>query len=469
LIFQTQDITSRKKAENELLYKASHDSLTGLCNRSAFTTLLEKALKREKSKEVGLLVVLFLDLDGFKLVNDSLGHVIGDELLKGTAERLLECVRGIDTVARMGGDEFTILLENLQDVAQGVRVAERIKQRLSEPFFFGGQEIFVGTSIGIATSLISYAEPGEILRDADAAMYQAKARGKSCHVVFDYEMHANAMRHLRLANDLRRAIERHEFAVNFQLIQSLENNNLCGFEALVRWNHPFYGLLMPSEFVPLAEENGLINSIDNWMLTKACVQMREWHENFPASKKMIISVNISTKQFGQTGLVEHIKRVLEQSGLPAKNLQLEITESAMMKNLKNTAKVLRELCAIGVRIALDDFGTGYSSLSYLHELPISTLKIDRSFVQQLNAKADRAEIVRAIITLARSLKMNVVAEGIETKEQLEHLRQMGCNFGQGYLFSRPVSNAQASEIVQKSFEPQIDAAFAKPASLRLVS
>lgn len=449
LIFQTQDVTLRKTAEEKLRHDASHDMLTGLPNRAAYTQKLERALAR--SKETGkLMAVLFLDLDGFKLVNDSLGHNVGDDLLKGTALRLLDCLRGRDTVARLGGDEFTILLEDLPDISQAVRVAERVKQRLTEPFELAGQEIFIGTSIGIASTEIAYADSGEILRDADAAMYQAKARGKGCYVVFDQEMYASATRLLRLANDLRRATERGEMMVYYQPFLCLETDEICGFEALARWNHPVYGVLMPSEFVPLAEENGLINQIDRWIMAESCRQMREWQKAGLVTSDMTISVNLSTRQFAQNGLVENVRRVLRETGLNAACLQLEITESAMAKNLKNTARLLKELSRLGVSIALDDFGTGYSSLSYLHEFPISTLKIDRSFVTRMSEESDGAEIVRAIIALARNMQMQVVAEGIETLEQLEQLRTMNCDFGQGFLFSKAIPSGEVANFLDSA-------------------
>jgi diguanylate cyclase (GGDEF)-like protein/PAS domain S-box-containing protein len=469
LIFQMQDVTLRKTAEEKLRYDASHDSLTKLPNRSAYTQKLEQALARGKQNGK-LIAVLFLDLDGFKLVNDSLGHVVGDDLLKGTAERLLDCVRGHDVVARLGGDEFTILLEDLPDISQAVRVAERVKQRLTEPFELAGQEIFIGTSIGIATSEIEYQDSSEILRDADSAMYQAKARGKGCYVVFDQEMHANATRLLRLANDLRRAVERNELMVHYQAVQCLDIDETCGFEALVRWNHPTYGVLMPIDFVPLAEENGLINQVDNWMLAESCRQMREWQKSGLIGPEMMISVNISTRQFAQNGLIENVRRILRETGLNPACLQLEITESAMAKNLKNTARVLKELSKTGVSIALDDFGTGYSSLSYLHEFPISTLKIDRSFVTRMSAESDGAEIVRAIIALARNMQMRVIAEGIETIEQLEQLREMDCDLGQGYLFSQPIAADQVPNFVHTSNLNSISRREAiRRGNLRLVS
>jgi diguanylate cyclase (GGDEF)-like protein/PAS domain S-box-containing protein len=470
LIFQIQDIKLRKDAEEKLRYDASHDALTGLPNRAAYTNKLEHALQRNRQQYEKLIAVLFLDLDGFKLVNDSLGHAAGDELLKETAARLLECVRGRDAVARLGGDEFTILLEDLPNVDKAVQIAERVRQRLTEPFLLADQEVFIGTSIGIATSQINYQNSGEILRDADAAMYQAKARGKGCYVVFDQEMYASATRLLRLASDLRRAAERGEIAVHYQVIQSLDTNEICGFEALVRWNHPLYGVLMPSDFIPLAEENGLIGQIDSWTLTEACRQMRAWQNSNQLCSDFKISVNVSTRQFAQTGLIENVRRVLDETGLHPENLQLEITESAMAKNLKNTAHVLNELNRIGVTIALDDFGTGYSSLSYLHEFPISILKIDRSFVSRMSKEPDGAEIVRAIVALARSLQMKVIAEGIETAEQLEALRDIGCGFGQGYLFSHPVVSDEATKLFDNTnFQSAAQRSLLQRKNLRLVS
>lgn len=452
LILQTQDVTQRKTAEQKLRYDALHDALTGLPNRVAYTKQLEIALAEVNESNEKLLAVMFLDLDGFKLVNDSLGHAAGDELLKQITGRLLECVRDRDLVARLGGDEFSILLENLPDIKQALRIAERIKERLSEPVQLSGQEIFIGVSIGIATTEIKYQAPGEMLRDADAAMYQAKAQGKGCHVIFDQIMLSDVSRQLRLVNDMRRAIERHELVVHYQVVQSLKTNEVCGFEALVRWNHPVYDLLMPSEFIQLAEENGLINQIDNWTLAEACRQMREWQKSDPAYSNLIISVNISTKQFAQPGLVEYVGRILRETGLDPHTLQLEITEGAMLKNLQKTARVLMELKQIGVSIAIDDFGTGYSSLSYLHELPISTLKIDRSFVNRLSNEVNGSKIVQAIVVLARNLEIEVVAEGVETLDQVEQLREMKCDYGQGYFFSRPVSATKAFCLLDSSLK-----------------
>lgn len=446
LIFQIQDITSRRQAEEKLWFDANHDALTGLPNRAAFTARLAEIVEKKKNLENPLFATLFLDLDGFKIVNDSLGHAAGDELLKGVSERLLECIRGNDMVARLGGDEFTVLLVNLKDISQAIIVAERIRSKITKAFHLEGQEVFISTSIGIATSEIKYEKADEMLRDADAAMYQAKAQGKGCYSIFDHEMHSNAIRLLHLANDLRRAIERSEFVIQYQPIKSLKSDKITGFEALVRWNHPTYGMLSPFEFIPLAEENGLISQIDNWVMLNACRQMKKWQTDYAECADLNISVNISSRQFAQTGLFNMVKDVLMETELKPTNLQLEITESAMIKSLKNTASILKELNFLGIKIALDDFGTGYSSLNYLHELPISVLKIDRAFVARLENEKEGLEILKAIIALASSLKMEIVAEGIETLEQLELLKEIGCASGQGFYLSRPVNADEAIEI-----------------------
>jgi len=437
LIFQVQDITSRKNAEEKLWFDAHHDALTGLPNRASFVSRLTEIVEGRMTCEHPMYAVLFLDLDGFKIVNDSLGHAAGDELLKCVSQRLLECIRGNDMVARLGGDEFTILLVNLAEMSQATIVAERIRSKLTRAFHICDQEIFIGTSIGIATSDIGYAKADEMLRDADAAMYQAKASGKGCYSVFDNEMYSNALRMLHLANDLRRAVERDEFTIHYQPIRSLESNEIRAFEALVRWNHPTLGMLSPMEFIPLAEENGIVNEIDNWVMLNACRQMKEWQSEFDELRDVAISVNVSSRQFAQVGLFDTVKDVLIETALSPSKLLLEITETAMIKNLKNTATILRELSFLGVRIALDDFGTGYSSLNYLHELPISVLKIDRSFVNRIDSEKEGIEILKAIIALAASLKMETTAEGIDTENQFEELLRIGCISGQGYYLSKP--------------------------------
>ena len=448
-IFQIQDITLRKQAEEKLRYDALHDALTGLPNRKAFLAKLTSSLRKSSDKRDRLLATLFLDLDGFKIINDSLGHNVGDDLLKEVSSRLLECVRSHDTVARLGGDEFTILLEKVKDIKQITTIAERIKNRICEPINLEGQEVFVGTSIGIATTELTYTNPNDILRDADAAMYQAKARGKGCYVLFDEEMFANASKELRLANDLRRAIERKELQLYYQAVKTLDNDKICRFEALMRWNHPQLGLLVPPDFIHIAEENGLITQVDNWGLKEACYQMKKWQNKHPEYKDLVVSVNASNKQFSQIGFADEVKKILQETELDAKCLQIEITESVMADNLAKTIEILNHLNKIGVKIALDDFGTGYSSLSYLHELPITTLKIDRSFISQISSKSDGAEIVKTIILLANNLNMEVVAEGIETEKQLEILKSIGCELGQGYLFSRPIIAKEALTLLKE--------------------
>lgn len=469
LIFQIQDITLRKQAEEKLWFDANHDALTGLPNRAAFTARLSEIVEKKKSFENPLFATLFLDLDGFKIVNDSLGHAAGDELLRKTSQRLLECIRGNDMVARLGGDEFTVLLVNLQNISQAIIVAERIQKKLTKSFHIEGQEIFIGTSIGIATSEIEYAKADEMLRDADAAMYQAKAQGKGCFSIFDNEMYSNAIRTLHLANDLRRAVERHEFVIYYQPIQSLQTNKITGFEALVRWNHPSYGMLSPIEFIPLAEENGIINQIDNWVMLNACRQMKKWQTEHSECENLNISVNISSRQFAQAGLFDTVKNILIETGLHPGNLTLEITESAMIKNLKNTALVLKELNFLGIKIALDDFGTGYSSLNYLHELPISVLKIDRTFVNRIEDEADGIEILKAITALAMNLKMTTIAEGIETPTQFDQLKKIGCENGQGYHISRPINADEAIDYFLSSTTTYIPKTVQSRGRLRLVN
>ncbi|MBA3440676.1 MAG: EAL domain-containing protein, partial [Pyrinomonadaceae bacterium] len=383
LIFQIQDITDRKRAEGQLIHDASHDALTGLPNRALFTDRLTHAFERAKRHEDQQFAVLFLDFDRFKLVNDSLGHLVGDELLKGIAQRLEEAARGEDTVARIGGDEFTILFENLKHPDEAIAVAERIKEEMARPFNLCGDEVFTSASIGIALSTEGYTKAEDILRDADTAMYRAKALGKSRHEIFDREMHTRANEALTLETDLRRAVERQEFVVHYQPIVELATGRISGFEALVRWQHPKLGLLSPAKFIPMAEETGLIVQIGEWVLGESCRQMRLWQEQFPTYPPLTISVNLSGKQFAQAGLVNYVKQVLHETNLDPRSLKLEITESAVMENIETATGMLKQLRALGVTLSMDDFGTGYSSLSYLNRFPISTLKIDRSFINQI--------------------------------------------------------------------------------------
>ena len=447
LIFQIQDITDRKCAEERLLHDAFHDALTGLPNRALFIDHLKLSVERTKRRRDRLFAVLFLDFDRFKIINDSLGHMVGDQLLVGIARRLEACLRPGDTVARLGGDEFTVLLEDLNDTNEAIEVAERLQQTLSLPFNLKGSEVFTTASIGIALSTIGYEQAEEVLRDADTAMYRAKLNGKARHEVFDKAMHASAMTLLQLETDLRRAVERKEFVLHYQPIVALETGIIRGFEALVRWQHPERGFISPSDFIPIAEETGLIIPIGQWVLEEACRQVRKWQEQFSQHPPLQISVNLSGKQFTQLNLIDQIRRVLRETGIEPRSLKLEITESMMMENIDTAINMLEQLRQLGIELSMDDFGTGYSSLSYLHRFPISTLKIDRSFVSLMTSNNENSEIVRTIVMLARNLDMNIVAEGVETEDQIALLRLLECEYGQGYFFSKPVAAEGAARLL----------------------
>ncbi|HEX8685555.1 MAG TPA: bifunctional diguanylate cyclase/phosphodiesterase, partial [Pyrinomonadaceae bacterium] len=387
-----------------------------------------------------------------KIVNDSLGHMFGDQLLVGLARRLEDCLREGDTVARVGGDEFTILLDDLADEQEAATVAERIQKEIGAAIMLSGREVFTTMSIGVAAGTGSYSDPEDILRDADTAMYRAKSLGKARHVVFDHSMHASAVNLLQIETDLRKALEKGQFYLLYQPIVSLDNFKLCGFEALVRWHHPERGLISPLDFIPIAEETGQIIGIGEWALFEACRQMREWQEKFPQASPIFMSVNLSAKQFNHMMLIAQVDDVLRRTGLNPRQLKLEITEGAVMDNIDAATEMLRQLRDLGVQLAIDDFGTGYSSLSYLHRFPIDTLKIDRSFVTRMANNPENVEIVRTIVMLAQVLGMDVVAEGVETKEQLKLLRDLRCEYGQGYYFSRPSSAGDSEKIIVETNE-----------------
>lgn len=464
------DITQRKVAEEQLLHDAFHDALTGLPNRALFMNRLGHTVERAKRHEDYLFAVLFVDLDRFKIVNDSLGHMSGDQLLLAFVQRLERCLRAGDTVARFGGDEFAVLLEDIKDISDATKVAERIQAELTLPFNLSGHEVFTTASIGIVLSTTGYERLEDLLRDADIAMYRAKAQGKACHQVFDKTMHIRAVTLLQLENDLRRAIVRAEagvleeaespkemsleFQVHYQPIVSLSTGKIKGFEALLRWLHPERGFVSPTEFIPIAEETGLIVPLGYWVLREACRQTRIWQERFPTDPPLTISVNLSSKQFSQPDLIKQIDQILRSTSLDACCLKLEITESAIMENAEAAAAMLLQLRILGVELYVDDFGTGYSSLSYLQRFPVDALKIDRSFISNMGVQGEDSEIVQTIVTLARKLGIEVVAEGVETAEQLAHLKTLGCTDGQGqgYFFSKPLDSIAAAILI--AAEPQ---------------
>jgi len=457
------DNTERRVAKEQLLYTAFHDALTGLPNRALLMDRLMQAIHRSKRRGSGsyLFAVLFLDLDRFKVINDSLGHRVGDQLLVGIGQRLAACMRAMDTVARLGGDEFVVLLEDIKDTSGAVEVAERLLKLLAEPFHLGDHEVYTTVSIGIALSVVSpsqlgYNQPEELLRDADIAMYRAKRLGKARYELFSSGMHTYAITRLQLETDLRRGIERQEFRLYYQPIISLTTGKINGFEALIRWQHPKRGLMLPAEFIPLAEETGLILPLGHWVLQEACTQLQAWQvvwHSSPAAQSLeiepgslTISVNLCSKQFSQPDLADQIHQILHETGLEAQQLKLEITESGIMQDTESATRVLSQLAAMGTKLAIDDFGTGYSSLSYLHRFAIHTLKIDRSFVAQMNL-GQNLELVRTIVLLAHNLGMDAIAEGVETAEQRLQLQQLGCESGQGYYFSPPVNSEAVDKLI----------------------
>ncbi|MGB7895540.1 MAG: EAL domain-containing protein [Microcoleus sp.] len=433
--------------EEKLGHDAFHDALTELPNRAWFMNRLQQAIDLSYKREDYLYAVLFIDLDRFKVVNDSLGHLVGDQLLKSIARQLQVCLRHTDAVARFGGDEFVILLEDIKDIDEPNRVAERIQNQLRQPFNLNNYEVFTDISIGIIVSTMGYDRPEDVLRDADIAMYYAKAQGRGRYEIFDPAMQTVAMTRLQLENDLRRAMALQEFCVHYQPIVSLSTGQLSGFEALVRWYHPSGRMYPPAEFIPVAEETGLINELGWWVLQEACHQISIWQQQFPQTPPLAINVNLSPVQLKQVNLVNRIEEILQQTGFPSYCLKLEITESCILETVSREEKMLKQLKALGILLCIDDFGTGYSSLSRLHEFPIDTLKIDRSFVSRIGLDNSGVEIIQTIVTLARSRGMDIVAEGIEMPTQLQKLRELGCELGQGYLFSRPVDSEKATELL----------------------
>jgi len=467
LVIVNRDITERKRAEEMLVHNAFHDGLTNLPNRALFLDRLQHALTLSKKHPNYKFAVLLIDIDEFKIINDSLGHSAGDELLIQVGKRLKESVRRADTVsrprvngvsdkapdddtlARLGGDEFTILLDDIRDAIEAVRVAERMQAELAEPFVVNGQEVVISASIGIASSTSPHTQAEDLLRDADIAMYRAKRTGKARCEVFDTAMHASAVRRLTLETDLRKALDLGEFRVYYQPIVSLQTGKITGFESLSRWQRP-EGVVPPLEFITVADETGLIIPINRQLLRESCEQVLTWQAQFPADPPLTLSVNVTPKEFAQPDLAGEIGKILGQIGFNPGNLQLEIIETIAMGDAEKDGRKLAQLKGLGVRLGIDDFGTGYSSLSRLRRIPVDTLKIDRVFISNMDSDPESLEIVKVIIMLAHNLGLKVVAEGTETAEQIQTLQQLHCEAAQGYFYSKPAEAAAISALLAKS-------------------
>jgi diguanylate cyclase (GGDEF)-like protein/PAS domain S-box-containing protein len=434
------DITARKKADEQHLYDAFHDPLTGLPNRALFMDRLQHVITALQRRPVTPnYAVFFLDMDRFKIINDSLGHAIGDQLLVVVGRKLADCIRPGDTIARLGGDEFAILLENIIDLAFTVNVAERIQKKLAVPIDIKNHKIFTSISIGIALSSSGYERPEQVLRDADIAMYEAKGRGNGSYEIFDTAMHANILDRMQMVADLQGAVENKELTLYYQPIIDLTTQQATGFEALVRWNHPTRGLIYPMEFIPLAEEHGLIYQIGAWILNEACRELKLLQTRYPAQPPLNMSINISSRQFSQQDIVEILSGFLNETGVDPHSVILEITESMIMENVEAAVATMNRLRKMGIQLHIDDFGTGHSSLSYLQLFPVSALKIDRSFINKLTANGANQEIISHIVALAKSLNFDVIAEGIEMDHQLANIKNLHCGYGQGFLFARPMA------------------------------
>ena len=481
LVIVNRDITDRKRAEEKLVHQSFHDGLTDLPNRALFLDRLRRAVTLSRRHSDFKFAVLFIDIDEFKVFNDSLGHAAGDSLLIQIAQRLTASLRGVDTVshsrvsenaepfmgestlARPGGDEFTVLIEELRDPSDAIRVAERIQQKLAISFDFSGQEIVLSVSIGIAFSSNATVNAEDVLRDAEIAMYRAKNAGKSCCEVFDQVMHADAIKRLQLETDLRKALDLNQFLVYYQPIVSLSTSQIVGFETLSRWQRP-EGLVMPGEFITVADETGVILPMNRQLLYDACRQLRSWQTLFPSNPPLSVNVNITPKQFAQPDLAAEIGKILQETGLDPSCVNLEITETIAMADADRSALVLSELKALGVRLEIDDFGTGYSSLSRLQHFPVDILKIDRSFVSRMDTDAETGEIVRIIVMLAHGLQLKIVAEGVETQAQADMLKRLGCELAQGYLYSKPLPSEAIESLLHNNRAAGVSVRQAKAAS-----
>ncbi|WP_232034929.1 EAL domain-containing protein [Desulfovibrio ferrophilus] len=443
-----EDITNRKEAESALRHQAFHDPLTGLPNRILFLDHLRQAMERTKRTKDFVYAVLYMDLDRFKIINDSLGHNIGDELLKHVARKLEEAVRTMDTVARFGGDEFAVLLEDMRAPREAIKIAKRISDAVKEPAHLGGYDVHTSASLGIVLVKKDYDRPDSILRDADTAMYRAKESGRSRFKVFSQRMHDQNVRLLELETELRKSLERDDFVTLLQPIVDLDNKRLNGFEALVRWNHPKLGMISPAEFIPLAEDTGLIHPLGEWVLRNVCSTIRDWEKQFPPGTPLNISINLSAKQFVQPTLIPQLREILELTGITPSNLRLEVAETVLMNHASIAIEMLGQLKDLGISLSMDDFGTGYSSLSYLRQFPIDALKIDRSFISRFGEDAESQVLVRSIISLAKNIGVAVVAEGVDTDVQSAMLKDLGCEYAQGYLFARPMPREKAEALLR---------------------
>ncbi|MGC1309268.1 MAG: EAL domain-containing protein [Phormidesmis sp.] len=450
-LLQVINLTEQRWMEEQLHHRDFYDGLTGLANRALFVDRLEQAVIRLERNASEQCAVLFLDLDRFKVINDSLGHTIGDQLLSALAGRLAACIRRCDTLARLGGDEFAILLEEIDGLEDALAVCDRVHDTLKMPFKLDKYEVYANISVGVVCSSVGYEKSSDLLRNADTALYSAKAQGGSCHTVFDQTMHQRAVALWQMATQAQFAVERKELKLRYQPIIDIVTGQVVGVEALIRWHHPQHGAISPGEFIPVMEETGVITMIGRWVLKTACQQVCQWRQQQPAATRSLkINVNLSARQLAQDDLVQQVASTLQESCLSPEDLRLEITETAIMHNAEEAVQVLAQLRALKVGLCIDDFGIGYSSLSRLQQLPIDILKIDRSFVQNIGAKGENTEIVRTIIDLATSLNMGIVAEGVETKEQLEGLRSLGCKHIQGFYFARPMTPAATLRFIQKA-------------------
>ncbi|MGB3297502.1 MAG: EAL domain-containing protein [Phormidesmis sp.] len=449
-LLQVINLTEQKWMEAQLRHRAFYDELTGLANRALFVNRLEQGVIRLERDASSQCAVLFLDLDRFKVINDSLGHAVGDQLLKALSGRLESCIRRCDTLARLGGDEFAILLEEIDSLDDALAVCDRVHSSLKTPFKLGTFEIFANISIGVVCSSVGYEKSSDLLRNADTALYRAKAQGGACHTVFDQSMHQRAVALWQMATQAQFAVERKELKLHYQPVIDTSCHKVIAVEALIRWHHPQYGSISPSEFIPVMEETGVITLIGQWVLKEACLQVCQWQKQLPADSAIILNVNLSARQLTQSDLAHQVKAILDETKFPAERLRLEITETAIMHNLEQASEMLKELKALNVGICIDDFGIGYSSLSRLHHLPIDILKIDRAFVQNIGEKGENTEIVRTIIDLAENLRMGIVAEGVETKAQLDGLQALGCWNIQGFYFAKPMTPDETLQFIKET-------------------